>query len=34
VLIVQPLTVTTLAEAPEEPGMLLELDTEPPPAWT
>ena len=30
---VQPLTVTTLAEAPPEPpGMVVELETEPPPA--
>jgi hypothetical protein len=32
VLMVQPLTVTTLAEAPEPAGMLVELETEPPPA--
>jgi hypothetical protein len=34
VLMVQPLTVTVLAEEPvaDEPGMVVELETEPPPA--
>jgi hypothetical protein len=32
VLIVQPFTVTVLADELEPPGMLVELETEPPPA--
>jgi hypothetical protein len=32
--IVQPFTVTTVAEAPDPRGMLVELETDPPPAWT
>ena len=35
---VQPLTVIVLADEevvdPEEPGIVVELETEPPPAWT
>jgi hypothetical protein len=31
---VQPFTVTVLADALEPPGMVVELDTEPFPAWT